>query len=157
MVAHDTPGSLAIGKKPRIGNITLELIEALAFQLNQGVKIHWEFVATALCRRERNAPTQRGGYSNLSFLFGSRGFGATVAPGEFLDAPGRIHELLFAGEKGMTSSANTDLNIAARRAGMIHRTACAHHIGFVILWMNTGFHLWKRARNLLVQRASRKR
>jgi hypothetical protein len=40
---------------------------------------------------------------------------------------------------------------------MIHRTACAHHIGLVILWMNTGLHLWKGARNLLVQRASRKR
>jgi hypothetical protein len=40
---------------------------------------------------------------------------------------------------------------------MIHRTACAHHIGLVILWMNTGFHLWKGARNLLVQRAPRKR
>jgi hypothetical protein len=40
---------------------------------------------------------------------------------------------------------------------MIHRTACAYHIGLVILWMNTGLHLWKGARNLLVQRASRKR
>jgi hypothetical protein len=36
---------------------------------------------------------------------------------------------------------------------MIHRTACAHHIGHVILWMNTGLHLWKGARNLLVQLA----
>src|SRR5262245_19204873 len=96
-------------------------------------------------------------YKKLSFLFSPRGFGAAIAAGKFLDAPGRIHELLFAGEKRMASSANTDLNIAARGAGMIHRTACAHHIGFVILWMNTGFHLWKRARNLLVQRASRKR
>jgi hypothetical protein len=42
-------------------------------------------------------------------------------------------------------------------AGMIHRTACAHHIGHVILWMNTGFHLWKGAGNLLVQLVSRKR
>jgi hypothetical protein len=40
---------------------------------------------------------------------------------------------------------------------MIHRAACAHNIGLVILWMNTGFHLWKGARSLLVQRASRKR
>jgi hypothetical protein len=96
-------------------------------------------------------------YKNLGFLFSPRGFGAAVTAGKFLDAPGRIHELLFAGEKGMTSSANTDLNIAARGAGMIHRAACAHNIGLVILWMNTGFHLWKGARNLLVQRASRKR
>jgi len=96
-------------------------------------------------------------YNELSFLLSSRRFGAAVAAREFLDAPGSIDELLFAGEKGMTSSTNTDLNIAARGAGMIHRTACAHHIGHVILWMNTGFHLWKGARNLLVQLVSRKR
>ena len=95
--------------------------------------------------------------NQLSFLFSPCGFGAAVAAGKFLDAPGRIHELLFAGEKGMTSSANTDLNIAARGAGMIHRTACARHIGLVILWMNIGLHLWKGARNLLAQRAPRKR
>ena len=96
-------------------------------------------------------------YNELSFLPSSRRFGAAVAAGKFLDATGRIHELLFAGEKGMTSGANTDLNIAARGAGMIHRTACAHHIGLVILWMNTGLHFWKGARNLLVQPVSRKR
>src|SRR5438874_6313711 len=95
--------------------------------------------------------------AQLSFLFSPCSFGAAVAPGKFLDATGRIHELLFAGEKGMTSGANTDLNIAARGAGMIHRTACAHHIGLVILWMNIGLHFWKRARNLLVRRAWRKR
>ena len=89
-------------------------------------------------------------YKNLSFLFRARGFGAAVAAGKFLDASSCIHELLFTGEKGMTSSANTNLNIAARGTGVIHRTACAHNIGLVILWMNTGFHLWKGARNLLV-------
>jgi hypothetical protein len=40
---------------------------------------------------------------------------------------------------------------------VIDRTACAHNIGLVILWMNTSFHLWKGARNLLVQRVSCKR
>jgi hypothetical protein len=95
--------------------------------------------------------------AQLSFLFSPRGFGAAVAAGKFLDAPGRIHELLFAGEKGMTSGANTDLNIAARRTAVIYRTACAHNIGLVILWMNTSFHLRKGAWNLLAQRALRKR
>lgn len=94
--------------------------------------------------------------AQLSFLFGSRGLGAAVAPGKFLDAASRINEFLFAGEKGMTSCANADLNIAARGAGMIHRTACAYHIGFVILWMNIGLHFWKRARNLLVAWPPRK-
>jgi hypothetical protein len=57
----------------------------------------------------------------------------------------------------MTSGANTDLNIAARGTAVVYRTACAHNIGLVILWMNTGFHLCKGARNLLAQRALRKR
>jgi hypothetical protein len=39
---------------------------------------------------------------------------------------------------------------------MIHRTARAHHIGFVILWMNIGLHFWKGARNLLERPGSRK-
>jgi len=96
-------------------------------------------------------------YKNLSFLFAARGFGAPVTPGKFFDAPGRIHELLFAGEKGMTSGANTDLNIATRGTAVVYRAACAHDICLVILWMNTGFHLWKGARNLLAQQALRKR
>ena len=95
--------------------------------------------------------------AQLSFLFSPRSFGAAVTPGKFLDATGRIHELLLTGEKGVTSSANTDLNIVARGAGMIHRTTCTHHIGLVILWMNSGFHLWKGTRNLLAQRVLRKR
>jgi hypothetical protein len=40
---------------------------------------------------------------------------------------------------------------------VIHRAACAHHIGLVILWMDTGFHLRKGARNLLSRQPSRKR
>ena len=90
-------------------------------------------------------------YNELSFLLSSRRFGAAVAASEFLDAPGGIDELLFAGEKGMTSRTNTDLNIATRGTGVIYRTARAYHIGLVILWMNTGFHLLKGARNLPVQ------
>jgi hypothetical protein len=34
MLAHDGLGALTIGKKRRIGNIALELIEALALELN---------------------------------------------------------------------------------------------------------------------------
>jgi hypothetical protein len=87
-------------------------------------------------------------YNELSFLLGASGFGAAVAPDEFLDATRGINKLLFAGEKGMTSGANTDLNIATRGAGVIHRPACAHDISVVIFWMNTCFHLTNRARNL---------
>ena len=109
-------------------------------------------------RRSEIAPRQkRGATDQLNFLAGASSFGAAVTAGKFLDASRRIHKLLFAGEKGMTSGANTDLNIAARRTGVIYRTACAHNIGLVILWMNTGFHLLKGARNLLAKRVSRKR
>src|SRR6266699_4571093 len=84
----------------------------------------------------------------LSFLFSPRCFGATVAAGEFFDAPSGIDELLFAREKGMTSSTNTDLNVTTRRAGVIYRAASAHDIGLVILWMNACFHLQKGAWNV---------
>ena len=111
----------------------------------------------ALSAAEKAVAARERLCNQLSFLFGASSFGAAVTAGKFLDPARSIDKLLFAGEKGMTSSANTDLNIAARGAGMIHRTACAHHICRVILWMNTGFHLWKGARNLLAQRALRKR
>jgi hypothetical protein len=77
----------------------------------------------------------------LSFFRRPRGFRATVTAGKFFHAPGGIYKLLFAGEKWMTSSTNTDLDIAASRAGVIHHAACANNIGLVIFWMDAGFHL----------------
>ena len=97
------------------------------------------------------------GYRNLGFLARASCLGAAVTTSKFLDASRRIHELLFAGEKRMTSGANTDLNIIMCRAGMIHRSTCAYHVGLVILWMNTAFHLRKGAWNLLARCAPRKR
>jgi hypothetical protein len=96
-------------------------------------------------------------YNDLSFLLGTGSFGAAVTPSEFLDAPRGIDKLLFAGEKGMTSGANTDLNIATRGAGVIHRAACAHDISLVIFWMNTCFHLLEGAWNVSVHTGSCKR
>ena len=91
---------------------------------------------TALAPRQSEAAT-----AQLSFFHRPRGLGAAIAPGKFLDASRSIDELLFAGEKGMTSGTNTNLNIAMRRAGVINRAACAHHIGLVIFWMDARFHL----------------
>ncbi len=88
------------------------------------------------------------GYNQLSFLLGANGFGAAIAPGKLLDAARGIDKLLFASEKGMTSGANTDLNIFTRGASVIHRAACAHHICLVIFWMNACFHLLKEAPNV---------
>ena len=106
------------------------------------------------CRRKAFAAGER--LNELSFLAGSRRFGAAVAASEFFDTPGGIDELLFAREKWMTSSANTDLNVATRRAGVIHRAARAHNIGIVILWMNVCFHVQKGARNLIARSWLRK-
>jgi len=86
--------------------------------------------------------------TQLSFLVSPRGFGAAVTACEFFHAPGSIDELLFAGEKWMASGANTDLNIATRRAGVIHRAARADDVGLVVLWMNARFHVRKRGRNV---------
>ena len=84
----------------------------------------------------------------LSFLLGASSFGAAVTAGKFLDPARGIDKLLFAGEKGMTSGTNADLNIATRGARVIGRAACAHHISLVVFWMNACFHLLNRARNV---------
>jgi len=89
-------------------------------------------------------------YNQLSFLFDASSFGAAVTAGKFLDPAGRVDKLLFAGEKGMTSGTNADLNIATRGASVIHRAACAHHISLVIFWMNGCFHLLNGARNVFL-------
>ena len=87
-------------------------------------------------------------YNELSFLLGAGSLGAAVTAGKFLDSARGIDKLLFAGEKGMTSGTNADLNIATRGASVIHRAACAHHIRLVIFWMNAFFHLLNGARNV---------
>jgi hypothetical protein len=107
-------------------------------------------------RSRRHSPRGKRLYKNLSFLLSPRGFGATVAAGKFFNAPGGIHKLLFACEKWMASGTDTDLNIATRGAGMIHRAACAHHVGFVIFWMDPGFHLRNGEQNLIARTRPRK-
>jgi hypothetical protein len=86
--------------------------------------------------------------NQLSGLARAGRFGAAIAPGKFLNSARRIDEFLLAREKRMTSGANADSNIAACRAGVIHRTAGANHVGFVIFRMNVGFHRRKRSANL---------
>ena len=112
-----------------------------------------------LCQPQIEAGVCRGErlYSDLSFHFGSRRFGAAVTAGEFFYASGGIDELLFTREKWMASGTNTDLNITTRRAGVIDRAAGADDIGLVIFWMNARFHIQKRAGNLRALRRSRKR
>ena len=87
-------------------------------------------------------------YNELGLFLGAGGFRTAVTAGKFLDPTSGIDKLLFAGEKGMTSGTNADLNIATRGAGVIHRTACAHHISLVVFRMNACFHLLNGARNV---------
>jgi hypothetical protein len=96
--------------------------------------------------------------SKLSFprRAGPGGLGATVTPREFLDAPRRIDELLFPGEKRMARRADADFNVPLGRARVIDSAASADDIGLVILRMNVRFHGWKRAANLGALRAPRK-
>ena len=96
--------------------------------------------AAALSER-RNATVRHRRYrTQLTFFARACGFSAAVTLGEFFHAAGCVHEFLFAGEKRMTSGADTDSNVATGRAGMIHRAARANDIGLMILWVNACFH-----------------
>jgi len=95
-------------------------------------------------------------YSQLSFFLSAGGFGATVTASKLFHAPGGIHKLLFACEKWMATGTNTDLNIATSGAGVIDRAARADDIGFVIFWMDAGFHLRNGVRNLIAPSHQRK-
>jgi hypothetical protein len=79
----------------------------------------------------------------LTFFARAGGLGAAVALGEFLNATSRVDKFLFAGEKRMTSGADTDSNVAPGRAGVIHRAARANHVGLMIFWVNACFHVRK--------------
>ena len=96
----------------------------------------------ALSERRKSAIPNTFGTATvqLTFFARARGFGAAVALGEFFDATGGVDEFLFAGEKRMTSGADTDSNVALGRAGMIDRAARANDVGFVIFWVNACFH-----------------
>jgi len=81
--------------------------------------------------------------SQLTFFARARSFGAAVALGEFFDATGRVDEFLFAGEKRMTSGADTDSNVGPRRAGVIDRATRTNDICHVIFRVNACFHRQK--------------
>jgi hypothetical protein len=79
----------------------------------------------------------------LTFFARARSFGAAIALGEFFDATGGIDEFLLAGEKRMAGRADTNSNVAPGRASVIHRAACANHVGLVVFWVNACFHVRK--------------
>jgi len=107
------------------------------------------FVATALCRRVRDAPADQGGHRiQLRLFAAARRFCAAVTAREFLDSAGSIDEFLFAGEKRMASGADADFNITPGRTRVIDGTTGADYVGLVILRMNVRLHVQKRAFSL---------
>jgi hypothetical protein len=96
-----------------------------------------------------DAPTTWSGYSFAQLTLGStRRFRAAITASKFFNATGGVHEFLLAGEKRMTSGADTDFNIVTGRAGMIDGAARANDVGFQIFRMYVRFHVSKGARNL---------
>ena len=78
-------------------------------------------------------------------LCGSCAFGSgflAVALVEAIDAPGSIDELLFAGEEGVASRANFDVQVALLgRAGRECFAASAANGYIDVFWVNSWFHL----------------
>jgi hypothetical protein len=59
---------------------------------------------------------------------------------ELLNPPGRINQLLLAGEKRMTCRADFYFDITRCRAGFKSITAGTSDDGFFIFWVNFGLH-----------------
>ena len=78
------------------------------------------------------------------FGFGGSGLGGGVGVllGETLDAAGGVNQLLLAGEEGMATRADFDIQLVAldgRTSGEIVAAGAVHRYG-VIVGVNTGFH-----------------
>ena len=112
-------------------------------------------VATALSRRGQRAPTERGGYSQLSLTRAS-GPGAAVTASEFFHPAGGVDEFLLAGEKRMAGGTDADFNVSFGRASMINRAARANDIGLLVIGMNIRLHVKKRAENIAANPEIRK-
>jgi hypothetical protein len=90
---------------------------------------------------------RRYSFAQLRFCGAGR-LGAAVTARVFFNSAGRIDKLLFAGEKRMTSGADTDFDVLLRRTGMVDRPAGTGDFGLVILRMNVRFHDQKRVRKV---------
>ena len=56
----------------------------------------------------------------------------------------------------MASGANADFNVLHGGTRVINRAARTGNVGYVIIWMNAGFHVSERAANLGALRQPRK-
>src|SRR5260370_25583860 len=80
----------------------------------------------------------------LKSLGGSRRLGCrflTIAPVKPVDAPSRVHQLLFAGEKRMASRTDFHVEIAFSGGPRFERLAtCASNSNLVIIGVNSWLH-----------------
>jgi hypothetical protein len=103
-------------------------------------------VAALYQRRKKQAVMDRRYRTEQLRFDRACGFGAAVTARELFNAAGGIDELLFTGKERVTSGTDADANILPSRTGVIHRSACANDIGFLIVWVNVRFHLEKECR-----------
>ena len=79
----------------------------------------------------------------------------TVLTAKFIDAPGRINDLLFAGIERMTYRADIDVQLIRQcRLRLKFVAAATNNLDLVVLRMNVGFH--DLVRCLVVSRFCRK-
>jgi hypothetical protein len=103
-------------------------------------------VATLYQRQKKLAVMDRRYRTEPLRFDRARGFSAAVTARELFNAAGGVDELLFTGKERVTSGTDADANIAPSRTGVIHRSAGAHDIGFLVIWVNVRFHLEKECR-----------
>lgn len=91
--------------------------------------------------RNNQQAMQMSGPGNQDQTVYQLSFGlAAVLAVESFDAAGGVNQLLFAGEKRMTTGTYLQPNLRLRRTGLPRLTACAVNGGGNVLWMNIRLH-----------------
>lgn len=91
--------------------------------------------------RNNQQAMRPGGPGNQDQTVNQLSFGlAAVLAVESFDAAGGVNQLLFAGEKGMTTGTYLEPDLRLRRPRLPRFTACAVNIGGNVLWMNIRLH-----------------
>src|SRR5438874_12563974 len=112
MLAHDLAGAFSIFKKARVSNLTFQLVESLAFTLDQKIEIHWCFCRRGALSPRMRRPAERGGYRiQLRVFAATRRLCAAVAARELHDSDVRLDTRLFACKDRIAGAPITDFNI----------------------------------------------
>ena len=91
--------------------------------------------------RKNQQAMRPGGTGNQDQTVNQLSFGlASVLAVESLDAAGGVNQLLFSGEKRVTTGTYFEPDLRLRRTRLPRLTACAVNVGGNILWMNIRLH-----------------